>query len=715
MKSLISRLALPSLFASSVIICVVRQLVDMYNPINFLFYGIGIFIAIFILQAITDKIQKKSKLLTTLFVLLLILICGYLGWQCLVPFFRGSGLEKTPSQWLFTAKVEDGIGPYQSYFIALFVFAVVFLGLTTYYFNSIRYRSIGNMAIILFAMTIYAKRAEHIANIDFFFMLLFYMANLVHNRQTALSKQDVKIVFNRSYIVCITVFAAIACLIGSLMQKPDYQSQLELDPTMLDVESQMDKYPEFNFQDNAGFGLSKSTGNSPLFTVICSDPNISTLYLHSQSFESFDGKQWSFYEEGENNDYKLEGTEIEKFSKEISHSAINNYYNKNQDVATQYNPTTIRLEISYEENIIPFNLIPTPVELNSIQLSAETVGNAIWRPFIGYLYAPYSTNVSLSAEPETTALHEIAKNSVPFDEYMQKISADDSYYIYRQLAYIKEHFTGKNDVISDQTKQLAQDITKDCATEYDKAQAIVNYFNNGEFEYDTDAKNNTVDEFLFENKKGACVEYATSMTLMARSVGLPARYTQGFLAVEKNDQNNFIVREKHAHAFVEIYFPSIGWVTFEPTVAGFVEQTTTNQKIDMSAFIINLFKNIAIAVFTLLGICLLIIFVNIITPKIKLKLETIRLKPEQLCVFYCKKIQQDIHKTTLSPRQLKQEVWQLLEMDIGYLTDICESVLYSATPKNAEAKTCNQCYKEFSKKLAEKTKQEKKSKKIRKA
>lgn len=717
MKNLLARLALPSLFVSSVIVCVIRQLVDIYNSVNFLFYGVGTFIATFVLQFVTDKISKKSKLLTTLFVLLLLSICGYLGWQALTSFFYGGEMAKTPSQWLFTAKAEDGIEPYQSYFLALFVFAVVFLGLITYYFNNVRYRSIGNMTIILFAMTIYAKRAEHISSIDFFLMLLLYVANLVHNRQKALSKQNVKIVFNRSYIICITVFAAIASLIGSLMQKPDYQSQLELDPTMLDIESSLEKYPEYNFLDNASFGLSKGTGNSPLFTLFCSDPNISTLYLHSQSFESFDGRQWNFYNDGESNDYSLEGTEkIESFSSEISHSSIHEYYNsygfENSD-HSDYHPANVRIEIYYEENVTPFNIVPTPVEINSIMLSEQTVGNAVWRPFMGYLYAPYSTEVSLSVEPETTALHEAAKQSVPFEEYMRKISEDYNKYVYNQAVYINEHFTGKNDVISDEAKQLAQDITKDCTTEYDKAQAIVNYFNSNGFIYDTEAENKSVDEFLFENKSGACVEYATSMTLMARSVGLPARYTQGFLAVEKNSDGNFIVREKHAHAFVEVYFPSVGWVTFEPTVAGFIEQTAPKNKTDMSAFIISLFKNIAIAVFTLLGVCFLIVFINVITPKIKLKLDTLKLKPQQLCVFYCKKIQQDINKTSLSPRQLKQEVWQLLEMDISCLTDSCESVLYSSNPQNPDARMCSQCYKEFSKKLSEKAKQERKAKKIK--
>ena len=56
------------------------------------------------------------------------------------------------------------------------------------------------------------------------------------------------------------------------------------------------------------------------------------------------------------------------------------------------------------------------------------------------------------------------------------------------------------------------------------------------------------------------------MTVMLRSLGIPARYVNGFLTGEYNDVGgDFVVRASDAHSWVEVYFPSFGWLTFDPT------------------------------------------------------------------------------------------------------------------------------------------------------
>ena len=57
------------------------------------------------------------------------------------------------------------------------------------------------------------------------------------------------------------------------------------------------------------------------------------------------------------------------------------------------------------------------------------------------------------------------------------------------------------------------------------------------------------------------------MTVMLRSVGIPARYINGFLTGEYNDVGgDLVVRASDAHSWVEAYFPSHGWLTFDPTL-----------------------------------------------------------------------------------------------------------------------------------------------------
>jgi hypothetical protein len=85
-------------------------------------------------------------------------------------------------------------------------------------------------------------------------------------------------------------------------------------------------------------------------------------------------------------------------------------------------------------------------------------------------------------------------------------------------------------------------------------------------EADTDTSSHPIDEFLFTRKTGYCEHYATAMVLMLRSLGIPSRLVTGFLATEWNDFGNYYtVRQRDAHAWVEVYYPQSGWITMDPT------------------------------------------------------------------------------------------------------------------------------------------------------
>ncbi len=121
---------------------------------------------------------------------------------------------------------------------------------------------------------------------------------------------------------------------------------------------------------------------------------------------------------------------------------------------------------------------------------------------------------------------------------------------------------------SPRIKELAQQITADAETPFDKASAITVYLRNN-IEYaatvpSAPRNKDMLEWILFDYKKGYCVYYASSEILMLRSLGIPARMAVGFAQGER-DGNDYIVRRLHAHAWPEVYFPGIGWVEFEPT------------------------------------------------------------------------------------------------------------------------------------------------------
>jgi transglutaminase-like putative cysteine protease len=77
---------------------------------------------------------------------------------------------------------------------------------------------------------------------------------------------------------------------------------------------------------------------------------------------------------------------------------------------------------------------------------------------------------------------------------------------------------------------------------------------------------NQLHHFLFVSRKGYCSYFAFAMSLMCRSLGIPARVAVGFYVDPKSEVLNFYeVRAFQAHAWVEVYFGDLGWVEFDPT------------------------------------------------------------------------------------------------------------------------------------------------------
>ncbi len=120
--------------------------------------------------------------------------------------------------------------------------------------------------------------------------------------------------------------------------------------------------------------------------------------------------------------------------------------------------------------------------------------------------------------------------------------------------------------IPERIRELAALITEDCVYDWQKAQALAQYFEQNDFGYDLDyqAPDDSVEYFLFEGKIGTCSDYASAYALMARSVGLTVRYAEGFVPKAELDGIH-VVRTDCGHAFPEVYIPNVGYVVFEAT------------------------------------------------------------------------------------------------------------------------------------------------------
>jgi hypothetical protein len=123
--------------------------------------------------------------------------------------------------------------------------------------------------------------------------------------------------------------------------------------------------------------------------------------------------------------------------------------------------------------------------------------------------------------------------------------------------------------ISDKMVKLARDITKDCTYDWEKAEALQNYFHDNDFIYDIEytAEDTSPEYFLFKSKTGTCSDFASAYVLLARAAGLTVRYTEGYAPQQTDDPTMYTVSDKDSHAYPEVYIQNIGWLVYEPTVA----------------------------------------------------------------------------------------------------------------------------------------------------
>src|SRR5215204_3667450 len=135
---------------------------------------------------------------------------------------------------------------------------------------------------------------------------------------------------------------------------------------------------------------------------------------------------------------------------------------------------------------------------------------------------------------------------------------------------IAERYTQLPPTGLERTRELASRLTEDATNPYDAVLKMNQYLKTN-YPYDLSIPPqgedmDAVEYFLFEQKRGYCEQFSSSLAVMARSLGIPARVATGYAPGEYNPFTGYYdVRASDAHAWVEVYFPGYGWSTFDPT------------------------------------------------------------------------------------------------------------------------------------------------------
>lgn len=124
--------------------------------------------------------------------------------------------------------------------------------------------------------------------------------------------------------------------------------------------------------------------------------------------------------------------------------------------------------------------------------------------------------------------------------------------------------------VPERVSDLAESVTASAPTVYDKVRALEEWMGrNTRYSLDIPPLPkgaDAVEQYLFEDRTGFCEQIATSLVVMMRHLGVPARLAVGYIPGQRNPFTGlYEVRGSDAHAWAEVWFPGIGWQAFDPT------------------------------------------------------------------------------------------------------------------------------------------------------
>jgi len=142
-------------------------------------------------------------------------------------------------------------------------------------------------------------------------------------------------------------------------------------------------------------------------------------------------------------------------------------------------------------------------------------------------------------------------------------------------ATLRRLYTQRPSGIDERILALAQRVTRNVQGQHERAMAILRYLRKN-YTYSLQRapfKGRPLPNFLFVQKRGHCEFFSTSMIMLLRSLGVPARQVTGFHGGEWNQYGQYYaVRQSHAHSWVEVYDQKGGWRRYDPTPSGRPQQ-----------------------------------------------------------------------------------------------------------------------------------------------
>lgn len=298
-----------------------------------------------------------------------------------------------------------------------------------------------------------------------------------------------------------------------------------------------------------GYGLDDSRLGGPFKadpTIVFTAQTQNKQYWRVETKDFYTGKGW----------------EVSENQKKVSFKHKNDVVSwYEQNTKTEITEATITMQKSYPHLTYPAGLV-------SVEASSD----------VSYSVDPFSEKIYTMHGDSSTTLNSY-KVTYEIPEFsIENLKAAKTNEDQETSSYFMTKYTQLPESLPQRVKDLAVNLTNDKDSRYDKVLAIENYFTDNSFVYETTnvlfpAKNQDyVDQFLFDTKSGYCNNFSTSMIVLLRSAGIPARWVKGFTEgtlentiAGAEGENVYKIANNNAHSWVEVYFPEYGWIPFEPT------------------------------------------------------------------------------------------------------------------------------------------------------
>ena len=272
-----------------------------------------------------------------------------------------------------------------------------------------------------------------------------------------------------------------------------------------------------------------------LFEVVTSDPQ----YWRTSTLDEFDGEDWR----SSDPDGSKDGQTVTVPTGPLPQPQR---YAPPPDTTTE--PFTFRiLDGLHDAQALP--MVQTPE-----QITAGDLGDVTWDPYRGQAFVDGGLDEGLEYGI-------VSRVVVPTAEQLDQV---------QDLTSVQYGpWTELPADLDPRIEEIAHDWTRGEDSDYDKVLAIQQHFHTDGFRYDPDVE--VADDadalltFLTQTKAGFCQQYATTMAVLVRELGLPARIAVGYQAGTLQDDGTYLVQSKNAHAWVEVFFEGYGWLPFEPT------------------------------------------------------------------------------------------------------------------------------------------------------